>query len=106
MKNDFLKQCKGEGVRDRQGAEHDCGRIFSSIHDIIGGDLPDNLCTELEELREKCPFCVDTFLKTLDKTVNVCRQTPDRELSDDDRANLRQEVLKGLEAIRKDINNC
>lgn len=106
MKDDYLKQCKGEGVRDRQGAEEDCGRIFSTIHDIIGGNLPEDLCKELEELREKCPFCVDAFLKTLERTVEACNRLPRRALSDKDRANLRQEVKKGLEAIRKDIESC
>lgn len=106
MKDDFLKQCKGESARDRQGAEHDCGRIFSAIHEMVGGDLPENLCKELDELREKCPFCVDTFLKTLERTVEACNQLPRRALSDEDRATLRQEVRKGLETICRDIDNC
>jgi hypothetical protein len=106
MNDDFLKRCKGEGVRDRQGAEHDCGRIFSSIHEIIGGELPDDLCQELEELREKCPFCVDAFLKTLEKTVDFYTRLPHHPLSDHDRANLRQEVRKGLDTIRSEIDDC
>jgi hypothetical protein len=106
MKHDYLKQCKGEGIRDRQGAEHDCGRIFSMIHDILGGDLPGDLGRELEELREKCPFCVDTFLKTLKKTVDVYGRLPDQALSDDDRASLRQEIREGLATIRKEMDDC
>jgi len=106
MKDDYLKLCKGDGVRDRQGAEHDCGRIFSAIHDVVGGDLPKNLERELDELREKCPFCVDAFLKTLQKTVNVFGTLPGQALGDKDRATLRREIRHGLATIRKDIDNC
>jgi hypothetical protein len=105
MKHDYLKQCKGEGVRDRRGAEHDCGRIFTSIHDIIDGALPENLCQELEELRGKCPFCVEAFLKTLQRTVDVYGNLPRQALSDDERVNLRRDILKGLDDIRRDIEN-
>ena len=106
MSENFLKLCTGEGVRDRQGAEKDCGRLFTAIHDIIGGNLPDDLCRELEELREKCPFCVDTFIKTLEKTVEACNQLPGHDLSDNDRADLRRKVHEGLQSIRNDIDNC
>lgn len=104
--DDFLKQCKGNGVRERHGAEEDCGRIFTSIHDIIGGTLPDDLCRELDELREKCPFCVDAFLKTMRKTIDVYGKLPDKPLPENDRVRLRSEILKGLEEIRRDIDHC
>jgi len=102
MKHEFLKQCKGEGVRDRQGAEQDCGRIFTQIHDIIGGQVTGDLRRELDELREKCPFCVDAFLKTLQKTVDVYATLPDKTLGDTDRTRLRDQIRQGLDAIRND----
>jgi len=105
MKDNHLNYCRGEGTRDRQGAEQDCRRIFSAIHEVVGGELPENLCKELEELREKCPFCVNAFLDTLEKTVEACHQLPRRALSDEDRTALRRKVQEGLEAIRRDIDN-
>jgi len=105
-KDEFLKQCKGRGIRERHGAEEDCGRIFTAIHDLIDGELPADLCRELDELREKCPFCVDTFLKTMQKTIDVYGHLPDKHLPEDDRTRLRNKILEGLEEIRRDIENC
>jgi hypothetical protein len=104
MTDEFLKTCKGEGIRDRQGAEQDCGRIFAAIHDIIGDGLPDDLCRELEELREKCPFCVDTFIKTLQKTADLYGVTPPKTLSDADRESLHNKLRQELAVIRDDLD--
>ena len=104
MSEDFLKICKGEGIRDRQGAEEDCGRIFTAIHDLIGGGLPADLHRELNELREKCPFCVDAFIKTLQKTADICGTLPRQTLGAADRDTLRNNLRRELATIRRDFD--
>jgi len=99
-----MKTCKGEGIRDRQGAVEDCGRIFAAIHDILGDGLPDDLSRELDELREKCPFCVDTFIKTLQKTVDTFGALPTQSLSAADRDNLHRTLRENLASIRRDLD--
>jgi anti-sigma factor (TIGR02949 family) len=47
---------------------HDCRGILASLNDYLDGNLPENLCSELEAHMRECENCrvvVDTTSKTI-----------------------------------------
>ncbi len=51
----------------------ECKEVFALLSHYIDGELPDEVCRQMTTHIEGCPPCVD-FLKSLEKTVGLCRQ--------------------------------
>jgi Predicted transmembrane transcriptional regulator (anti-sigma factor) len=55
---------------------HKCGNcteIFGMLSEYLDLELPPAMCQEIDEHLATCPPCVD-FVKSLRKTVDLCRQ--------------------------------
>lgn len=62
--------------------------MFARLSEYLDGELPENLCEELSRHLAGCTPC-ETFTRTLEHTVDLCRRLPARQLPDDVRAELR-----------------
>ncbi len=55
--------------------KHDCHKFLQSISDLIDGELPAEICKELDRHLAECPDCRIVF-NTTKKTVELYHDDP------------------------------
>jgi RNA polymerase sigma-70 factor (ECF subfamily) len=53
--------------------------MFARLSEYVDGELPETLCEELARHLDGCTPC-EAFLRTLKRTVDICRQLPPKPL--------------------------
>ena len=66
-----------------------CREVFELLSDYVDGDLPAETHEALQRHLGSCPPC-EHFLKTFQKTRDLCRQTLMLEMPEELRARLRE----------------
>lgn len=66
----------------------ECRALFERLSEFLDGELPADLCREIERHAGGCPPCHD-LVQTLRRTVGLCRALPERPLPEEARAALR-----------------
>lgn len=84
------------GHRHRPG-EGRCLDILRQLSAYIDDELPSEICGELRRHLGACPNC-EVFIASLRQTVTLCRHSRAPELSAQDRAALRLEILQAAQA--------
>ncbi len=51
-----------------------CIDIFDLLCDYLDEELEDEICTEIEEHFEECPYCTP-FFNTYQQTITLCQST-------------------------------
>ncbi|WP_173047613.1 anti-sigma factor [Nitrospira sp. KM1] len=69
-----------------------CLDILRRLSAFIDDELPAQICKELRHHLGACPSC-EVFIASLRATVTLCRHCPTPQLTAQDRARLRLEVL-------------
>ena len=76
--------------------QHGAGRCLHILRELsafIDDELSDDICLEVRRHLGACPHCED-FIASLRQTVSLCRRSPTPTLSPDDRARMREKILK------------
>ena len=76
-----------------QPGEGRCLDILRRLSAYIDDELPSAICAELRRHLGACPNC-EVFVASLRNTVTLCRHQETPLLSAQDRAMLRQEILR------------
>ncbi|HXH86894.1 MAG TPA: zf-HC2 domain-containing protein [Nitrospira sp.] len=84
------------GHRHRPG-EGRCLDILRQLSAYIDDELPSEICGELRRHLGACPNC-EVFIASLRQTVTLCRHSRVPQLSAQDRAALRREILQAAQA--------
>jgi RNA polymerase sigma-70 factor (ECF subfamily) len=66
-----------------------CQQLFALLSEFIDGRLPDGICREIQAHLSDCEPC-EAFLRTLQKTVEICQQLPREPLPQETRRELRE----------------
>lgn len=66
-----------------------CKQLFALLSEFIDGQLPDGICREIEAHLGDCEPC-HAFLRTLQKTVEICQQLPSEPLPEETRRELKE----------------
>jgi len=66
----------------------DCKVIFEKISAYLDGELDDETCEEIKHHLKGCPECLKRF-GSLKKTVELCKDFPKEEVSEEIRQRLR-----------------
>ena len=66
----------------------ECGALLARLSEFLDGELPPELCREIEAHMADCGPCRDV-IETLRRTVDLCRALPRRELPEEARAAIR-----------------
>lgn len=72
-----------------------CQQLFALLSEFIDGQLADGLCQEIQAHLADCEPCL-AFLRTLQKTVEVCQQLPSPPLPEQMRRELREALQAEL----------
>jgi anti-sigma factor RsiW len=69
-----------------------CLRLFARLSQFLDGELSAKECSEIRKHLEGCSNCC-SFLRTLEKTVDLCRQYRPADLPAPLKAQARAELL-------------
>ena len=101
-----LSKAKAQAVKKTEVESRTarCKKMFAGLSDYLDGELDDFTCEEIEAHLNDCEPC-KKFLKSLEESINQCRQSP-ADCPDRDRAaEIRKELLatygRALAAGRK-----
>lgn len=78
-----------------QPGEGRCLDILRQLSAYIDDELPSDICAELRRHLGACPNC-EIFIASLRNTVTLCRHHQTPPLSAQDRAMLRQDILRAF----------
>lgn len=70
----------------------DCREMFARLSEFLDGELTEELCQTIQAHLEGCEPC-QAFSRTLQRTVELCRQLPSKPLPEE----IRQELWALLE---------
>ena len=73
-----------------------CLNILRQLSAYIDDELAGDICNEIRRHLGSCPNC-EVFVSSLRQTVSLCRSRPSPSLSTDDRAMMRQNILKAAQ---------
>ena len=73
-----------------------CLNILRQLSAYIDDELAGDICNEIRRHLGDCPNC-EVFVSSLRQTVSLCRHRPSPSLSTDDRAMMRQKILKAAQ---------
>ncbi|MBK9307267.1 MAG: zf-HC2 domain-containing protein [Nitrospira sp.] len=79
--------------------DHEKGRCLNILRQLsayIDDELAGDICSEIRRHLGSCPNC-EVFVSSLRQTVSLCRHRPSPSLSTDDRAMMRQKILKATQ---------
>lgn len=89
---DRRRTVKDAAVAPAQPRDGRCKKMFAQLSNYLDDELDDSLCEELEKHMNSCEPC-QTFLASLERSIEQCRtatsETPDPRLA----AKLRQRIL-------------
>lgn len=66
----------------------DCKEMFARLSEFLDGELTEELCQEIQTHMEGCEPC-QAFSRTLQRTVDLCRQLPSKPFPEEIRQKLR-----------------
>jgi len=69
-----------------------CRQLFRLLSEFMDGELPEGLCREIQTHLSDCEPC-QAFLRTLQRTVEICQELPAEPLPSEARRELR-EILR------------
>jgi anti-sigma factor RsiW len=79
---------------------HERGRCLGILRELsafIDDELSDDICLQIRRHLGACPHCED-FVVSLRQTVALCRRNPAPTLSANERALMREKILKTARA--------
>jgi len=76
----------------KQHNHPDCQKYLQEISDYIDGELPPNLCKELEEHMVGCTNCT-VVVNTLKRTIELYQEEPDQEIPEETKKRLYHRLL-------------
>jgi len=88
-------RAKGSTHRHQPGKGR-CLNILRQLSAYIDDELPSEICSELRRHLGSCPNC-EEFIASLRQTVTLCRHGQTPQLSAQDRAALRGEILRSAQ---------
>ena len=74
-----------------------CLHILRQLSAYIDDELSGAICQEIRKHLGACPNC-EEFVASLRHTVSLCRHRPVPPLSSTDRARMREEILRSVQA--------
>lgn len=74
-----------------------CLRLFARLSAYLDDELSKRDCAAIRKHLDGCTNC-QGFLKTLEKTVELCRQYPSREVPPPIKSQAREELLAAYRA--------
>jgi anti-sigma factor RsiW len=80
-----------------------CLRLFARLSEYLDGELSARDCKAIRKHMEGCANC-QGFLKTLEKTVDLCRRYPAQDVPKPIKAQARAELLAAYRAGMKKRN--
>ena len=96
------RHTSGQGPRASMARhQHDHGKsrcldILRQLSAYIDDELAGDICREIRRHLGACPNC-EIFVSSLRQTVSLCRHSPIPSLSADDRAVMRQKIMKAAQ---------
>ncbi len=61
-----------------------CQELFARLSEFLDGELTEEICQEIQAHMEGCEPC-QALSRTLQRTVELCRQLPSRPLPEETR---------------------
>lgn len=84
----------------REDVEMKCQQLFALLSEFIDGQLPEDICRQMEAHLADCQPC-HVFLRTLQATVETCRRLPSSPLPEETRRELRELLRAELAEWRR-----
>jgi hypothetical protein len=69
-----------------------CRKILRTLSGYLDNDLPKSVCREIRTHLGLCPKC-EVFVRTLKRTIALCRKADVARLTASDKTKLRKEIL-------------
>lgn len=88
---------KSPAARPHRHGKGRCLHILRELSAYIDDELSRDICLEIRRHLGVCPKCED-FVASLRQTVSLCRHRPAPALSPNDRALMREKILKTARA--------
>lgn len=82
-------------------SEEECRDVFARLSEYLDGELPEDLCRRIEQHIGGCAPCVE-FVKSLEKSIELCRGYRPSEQPAPLAEDVRQQLL---EAYRKALGS-
>ena len=79
-----------------------CKEMFAELSNYLDDELDDSLCEELQKHMEGCAPC-NTFLSSLERTIQSCRTATNGQPDPRVAAKLRRELLSGYQELMTKI---
>ncbi|MBI4714351.1 MAG: zf-HC2 domain-containing protein [Nitrospirae bacterium] len=87
---------KRENRENRKTGNHRCLRIFRKLSGYLDGEISRGGCEEIRRHLDGCTGC-GAFFNTFRKTVELCREYPDRPLPKDIRDRMLRRIRRESE---------
>jgi anti-sigma factor (TIGR02949 family) len=79
-----------------------CSDAFPVLSEFMDKELDEDLMAKMQRHLEDCPPCQNLF-NSLEKTKDLCRQTPDREVPQDLAQDLMGRIRKEYEEAKRHL---
>jgi hypothetical protein len=73
-----------------------CLKILRQLSAFLDDELPTDICKVIKKHIGICTHC-EIFVRSLRRTVSLCRHSSYHQLSPTDKARLREQILKALD---------
>jgi anti-sigma factor RsiW len=75
-----------------------CRKILRTLSEYLDNDLPQSVCREIRRHLGLCPKC-EVFVRTLKRTIALCRKADVARLTASDKTKLRKEILSAASRV-------
>lgn len=75
-----------------------CRKILRTLSEYLDNDLPKSVCREIRKHLDLCPKC-EVFVRTLKRTINLCKKADVARLTASDKSKLRKEILTAASRV-------
>ena len=89
---------RGKRLPEKRRRPRGCKELFAELSDYLDGALDDTLCDELEKHLDSCAPC-QTFLGSLERTVQQCRRHTSTRLNPRAAARTRKALLDEYQQV-------
>ena len=80
-----------------------CVEMIAKLSDYIDNDLDEAMHTLVKRHAGVCPQC-EVFLKTLQRTIDLCKHLETRPLSESFSQKLRQKIMENAKSLKNYIS--
>jgi anti-sigma factor RsiW len=75
-----------------------CRKLLRTISEYLDNDLPRPMCAEIRKHLGACPKC-ELVVRSLKRTINLCKKTDVARLTASDKTRLRKEILTAVSRL-------